>query len=160
MTIEVPLTQGQVALIDEVDAEAVLVHRWAAHRIGKTFYAAARARPDGGPEIIHLHTFLTGWPLTDHRNGNGLDNRRANLREATKSQNAANRGLDRNNTSGFKGVYWNKAERKWQAHIQVDGKKRTLGRFPDPEDAARAYDAAALDAFGEFAWLNFPEGVQ
>lgn len=157
--VEVPLTQGLVALVDEVDADAVLAHRWHAHRDTRNNFYALRSvrRPDGKQATLPLHTFLTGWPLVDHRNGDGLDNRRSNLRAATNAENQRNRGLPANNTSGYKGVTWNKPAGKWQAGIRVDGRLLALGRYTDPEAAARAYDAAALLHFGEFAWLNFPD---
>jgi len=105
-----------------------------------------------------MHTFLTGWPMVDHRNGNGLDNRRANLRPATKSQNGANRLIAASNKSGFKGVDLKKG--RWRAQIKVVGSKIHLGYFDLAEEAARAYDMAAIEAFGEFATLNFPSPGQ
>lgn len=151
----IPLTQGLVALVDEEDYDIVRVHKWLAHRDGRTFYAErAVAREGGRQRTVRLHTFLTGWPLVDHRNGDGLDNRRANLRPATKSQNSANRPIGRNNSSGFKGVDRNKGQ--WRAQIRVSGTKFHLGYFDSAEAAAGAYDLAAVEAFGEFATLNFP----
>lgn len=109
---------------------------------------------------IHMHRLILGLDsrdtrLCDHKNGNGLDNRRANLRIATTSQNLANRGKTRRNTSGYKGVMWFKRKRKWYARIRVSGKSVHLGYFDDPIDAAKAYDDAALKHFGEFAKTNF-----
>lgn len=105
-----------------------------------------------------MHGFLTGWPRVDHINGDGLDNRRSNLREANAAQNAANAGLRSDSVSGFKGVYPNTAGGlPWKAEIRANGKRRYLGIFGDPATAARAYDAAAREAFGEFARLNFPQ---
>lgn len=93
------------------------------------------------------------WPAQDidHINGIKNDNRLSNLREATRSQNKANIGVPGNSTSGIKGVCWNKALGKWQAHIKVKGKMRHLGFYPDKEDARYAYAIAAKDLFGEFA---------
>jgi len=87
----------------------------------------------------------------DHINGDGLDNRRCNLRLATPSQNARNRKLRADSTTGYKGVYQEKKRLKWRATIRVNGKRRTLGRFNAPEDAYRAYCQAATEAFGEYA---------
>ena len=103
---------------------------------------------------------VVGRPLTrddivDHINHNGLDNRRPNLRLATRSQNAANLGPYANNTSGYKGVDFNRG--KWRARIREGGVRYFLGYFETAEDAARAYDTKAHELFGEFASLNFPE---
>lgn len=95
----------------------------------------------------------------DHVNGDGLDNRRANLRECVRTQNNANHGLGRLNASGFKGVSWDAANRRWRTSISAAGVTRNLGRYDRPEDAARAYDRAAVATFGDFARLNFPEGA-
>ena len=93
----------------------------------------------------------------DHIDGNGLNNQENNLRYSTHSQNMSNRGLDKNNKSGFKGVSWYQPSQKWQVKIAVQGKQKHLGYYSDIEEAARAYDAAAKELHGEFAWLNFPD---
>lgn len=103
--------------------------------------------------------YMTGaWPSpdADHRNLRRSDNRWDNLRESTRSQNMGNAGVRVTNTSGFKGVWWDRARGKWSAEITVKYKKYSLGRFLSATDAARAYDEAALKHFGEFARLNFP----
>jgi hypothetical protein len=153
MTVEIPLTKGYVALVDDAD-RVLAVGRWQAIERPRTTYAVHTLKRGA----VSLHTFLTGYALTDHINLDGLDNRRANLRPATHAENLRNRGRQTNNSSGFKGVTWNKRSRKWQAQIGVDRGKRYLGNFVDPEDAARAYDLAARDLHGEFARLNFPSG--
>ena len=88
----------------------------------------------------------------DHINRNGLDNRRSNLRLATHAQNEANKPP----RGEYKGAYWCKKSGRWRASIRVDGRLRHMGRFATREEAARVYDDAALEAFGEFAYLNFP----
>ena len=93
----------------------------------------------------------------DHINGNKLDNRKENLRLATHQQNQHNVGPQKNNKSGYKGVSSNKKNKKYQARIMAKNKRVSLGCFDDPVEAARAYDRAALELFGEFAWTNFPK---
>lgn len=157
MTVEIPLTKGYVALVDDADADRVLaVGRWQAIERPRTTYAVHTLNRGA----VSLHAFLTGYVLTDHINLDGLDNRRANLRPATHAENLRNRGRQTNNSSGFKGVTWNKRARKWQAQIGMPGSKSYLGIFVDPEEAARAYDAAAIELHGEFARLNFPNSPQ
>lgn len=93
----------------------------------------------------------------DHKNGNPLDNRSCNLRIVTPSQNGANRGAARGRTgrtSQYKGVSWATTKNKWLVNIHVDGRTRYLGRYGDEKEAARAYNRAAVEAWGEFARLN------
>jgi hypothetical protein len=93
--------------------------------------------------------------VVDHKNRNGIDNRRPNLRLATESQNCMNRQKQRVTSSKYKGVSWVRSSGKWKAAIQVDKKNLHLGYFEDEEEAARAYDAAARKYQGEFAYQNF-----
>jgi hypothetical protein len=156
VSVEIPLTRGLVAVVDAEDVERVLAAgKWQALVGDHTTYAQRNVYEQGQRRTVLLHTFLTGWPRVDHRDGNGLNNRRSNLRPATARQNMQNRRIQSNNTSGYKGVgrQWN----RWRATIQIDGRQVHLGTFGDPADAARAYDAAAREHFGEFARLNFPE---
>lgn len=102
---------------------------------------------------VLLHRLIVGAKPServDHENGFTLDNRRFNLRKADAQQNGANRGINRNNRSGFKGVSWNKNAEKWSAHIKVLYRKKHLGYFTEKVDAAKAYDSAAQKAFGDF----------
>lgn len=157
---EVRLTQGQVALVDDADYERVIALRWYAHRShGRgTWYAV---RWEGQPKRVHvgMHRFILGVTnekQVDHRDGNGLNNQRYNLRIATKAQNRYNRGPQRDNTSGYKGVTRNSSGR-WVAQIKKHRRLYRGGTFDDPADAARAYDRLARELHGEFAWPNFPE---
>ncbi len=154
----IPLSRGLTAIVDPADHAQVLdAGPWfACNYGGRTFYAQRNTRgADGRHTSQRMHTFLTGWPEVDHRNGDGLDNRRENLRAATRTQNMANTRLRSNNTSGFKGVSFDNRTARWIAAIRLDGHSYFLGRFDVPEEAARAYDAAALRLFGEFARINF-----
>ncbi len=102
-----------------------------------------------------LHRLILGASNNiDHKNGNRLDNRRQNLREATHQENMRNRGAQSNSKTGIKGVSWDKITQKWVARIKFNGKALNLGRFVLIEDAKKAYNIAALKYFGEFARLN------
>lgn len=101
-----------------------------------------------------LDRTLEAGEVVDHINGNGLDNRRSNLRVATIAQNNMNRGPGSSNTSGHKGVYWRPDKRKWSAEIVAYGEKRRLGYFNNLEDACEAYREAAKEMHGEFARLE------
>jgi hypothetical protein len=149
---------GYVTMDDE-DYEALSALKWYAEVVPGRNAVYARKNIYKGSDgwgILRMHTVLTGWPIVDHIDGNGLNNQRANLRAATKSQNSRNVAVRSDNTSGFKGVSWDKVARKWRAYISVDRKRKFLGYYTDPAEAALAYDRAALAASGEFAWLNFP----
>ena len=156
MTIEIPLTQGKVALIDDEDFERVSQFKWwiAKRRDGK-FYA----RREMNGKSIFLHRFLMDAPPgmeVDHKNGDGLNCQRYNMRLATRAGNSKNQNKHSNNTSGFKGVCFDKKRGKYRAKICADGVHHHLGFYDDPVDAARTYDAAARKLHGDFAALNFP----
>lgn len=160
---KIPLTRGKVALVDDADFDWLNHYRWRAQeKCSGNFYATRHALREAGEKrrTVGMHQIIAaimGFERPDHIDGNGLNNQRGNLRPATKSENGANRKLNRNNTSGFKGVGWNKAQQKWTASIRQFGKLRYLGYFLDVMAAARAYDVAAKEIFGKFARLNFPE---
>jgi hypothetical protein len=156
-TREIPMNRGHMVLVDADDYDIVMITgKWFVHVNGYTAYAIRNLRRDDGTWASQgLHAFLTGWPMVDHINLNGLDNRRTNLRPATRAQNMHNRRLNANNTSGYKGVSRDRS--KWRAHIKLNSRQRSLGTFATPEQAARAYDAAARELFGQFARLNFPD---
>ena len=116
---------------------------------------------DGGRRTtVRLHREITDCPkglLVDHINGNPLDNQRSNLRLCTPVQNSINRYVRQGQTSKYKGVNWDKLHKKWKTTIGVSGKGKFLGYFSLEDDAAKAYDAAAIAYYGEFANINFPE---
>ncbi len=101
-----------------------------------------------------LHRFIMNPPsnkLIDHINGNKLDNRKCNLRIVNKSQNAMNSKKPKNNTSGVKGVYWDKLSKKWEASIQVNMKKKSLGYFKNKDESIKARKESESELFGEYA---------
>jgi hypothetical protein len=158
MTVEFALSKGYVALVDDEDAERVAaVMPWHSSNCdGKVYARHSYVDQFDRPRSIALHTFLTGWSLVDHVNGDGLDNRRENLRPATPSQNNANRRRSSVNSTGFKGVSLYKRTGRFRAYLGIGGTIRHLGYFATADEAARVYDAAAVEVFGEYALLNFP----
>lgn len=159
-SIEVPLTGGFVAQIDAADAPLVLPYRWRVLRCLGIYYAVRWV----GLELVLMHRVITGLAEgdtrdVDHRDHDGLNNCRHNLRVCSDSQNQANRLLSKNNGSGFKGVSLNKHTRRWHAYIRVDLKRINLGFFRKPWSAALAYDFAAVKHFGAFALTNGDMGL-
>lgn len=152
---------GRVALVDDEDYELVRQYRWhlyqRAHQPQILYATANIRRPNGRRTMIKMHNFILGYAGVDHRNGDGLDNQRANLRAATQAQNVHNMRPHAGRSSLFKGVSWDGQRQKWTAQISIGGHQRYLGRFTAEENAARAYDAAAAAAWGSYAWLNFKE---
>lgn len=158
--ITIPLSSrkypGLVSLIDASDADLVSGLRWFPAVRKHTTYAYAH-QPGGGDILLHRLVMGVGrGESVDHINGDGLDNRRANLRIATQSQNNGNTRIKSHNTSGYKGVYQPAPGSKFRAMIRIGGKGRCIGQYADPVEAAIAYDNAAREVFGEFARVNFP----
>lgn len=159
----VPLTRGKVAIIDRTDAPLVAPYRWTAICYDGRWYARRSRRVSEGQGEVFLHQqlfpVLPGWTV-DHVDGDGLNCRRENLRQANHSENQCNKPAYRTNKSGYKGVDWDSHHGKWRAQIAKDGRHYHLGRFDTAEEAARAYDAAARRLHGAFARVNFPDDAQ
>ena len=151
---EIQLTQNKVTIVDDEDYERVAIKSWQAVCTAGLWYG----RESTGIHKILLHRFILGVSdrkiHIDHINGNGLDCRRENMSLCTSSQNQCNRGKQKNNTSGYKGVCFNKVERKWQVNIMINKKSKAVGYFTDILEAARAYNEAAIKYHGKFARLN------
>lgn len=157
----IPLTQGKFAIVDDEDFKEISQYRWFAHKDGRTFYAYRKIKTNSKHcrQLLFqmAHGILVNIPnskLIDHKNGNGLDNRRENLRICNYSQNGANQKPQKNCSSKYKGVWWNKWDKRFQAAIKKNGKRTYLGYFDDEVEAAKAYDKKAKELFGEFARLN------
>lgn len=153
---ELQLTQGYVALVDDEDYERASQYKWFAQINRKTVYAQrSTPRVEGKQGVQLLHRFLLNLPgghnpEVDHKDRNGLNCQKYNLRTATRQQNCCNR----NDKVKQKGISWSKSRGKWKAHIQVDKKELHLGYFALKETAAATYDAAALKHYKEFALTN------
>ena len=150
---EIKLTQGKSAIVDDEDYEGLNRFKWFAEQRGNTFYARSKSS-------TYMHRFILGLEQgdgkeIDHKDGNGLNNCRENLRLCTRSQNNIN-GRVRKGTSKYKGVCWDKRDKKWKARISIDKKRISLGNWLSEIGAARAYDIKATELHGEFARLNFP----
>ncbi len=146
----IPLTQGKVAIVDDLDFKKLNRFKW-------YFEKSGYAGRDFKGKTIRMHQFIMNTPKklhTDHINGDGLDNRRDNLRLATVAENTRNQKIRKDNTSGYKGVSFNKNRQKWQSYINYKCKMIHLGFFTFPEYAALKYNFEAKKLFGEFALLN------
>lgn len=149
----IPLTQGKIAIVDAADYEWLSQWNWYAQRSKRTFYAVRVEKQK--PVFMQNELFSQySLALADHKDGNGLNNRRENLRSANTKQNRWNSCATSRNLSGLKGV--SPKGGRWQARINVDGRVRSLGCFDTAKQAAEVYDAEVLRLRGNFARLNFP----
>lgn len=159
---EIKLTQGKVALVDDEDYEKVNCFKWNAIKDRNTFYAKRNIKVSNGLQrqtTIQMQRLIFGYCgilKIDHRDGNGLNNQKSNLRFATTSQNGMNRKPNKCALSKFKGVSFHKRHLKFISSIRINGNSYHLGYFTNEIEAAKAYDVKALELFGEFAYLNFP----
>lgn len=157
--IIIPLTQGQVTFIDDEDENLVSRYSWYAWKHRNTYYAATHVRGLNGLQTtVSMHRIIMDaepGKEIDHRDHDGLNNQRYNLRQCTRQQNGSNQlKQKRKTTSIYKGVSWNKQKRKWTSYIKVSNKTIHLGCSIDEDLAAELYNKAAINYFGEFAQLN------
>ena len=148
----IPLTQGKVAIVDDEDYERLNQFKWYAVKSDSTFYAQRHAWRENKRIIIRMHREVINPPagfFCDHKNGNGVDNRRHNLRIVTNAQNQMNKGTYKTSTTGAKGVIVDHG--KYKASIKLNGRSRHLGMFKTVEEASAAYQKAAKELFGEYA---------
>lgn len=156
--MKIPLTQGKFAEVDKRDYIRLRKYKWHLQKgYGDVMYASrAVTNPDGSQTIKSMHREILdlhySWHITDHKDRNGLNNRRSNLRVCNHTLNHANcKTIGRRK---FKGV--SKIRDRWRAYINSGNKRFHLGQYATIEEAAKAYDKAALKIFGEFARINFP----
>jgi len=151
----IPLTQGKFAIVHAEDYEWLSQYKWCALKTHDNKFYAVRRKNN---KTIIMHRQIMNAPaglVVDHIDGNGLNNRRTNLRICTQAQNIHNSRPRRNRSSKYKGVFWNKTNKKWIVTIHKGDKRIYLGGFDDEIEAALAYDRKATELFGEFAYLNF-----
>lgn len=149
---EIPLSSSMVAIVDDADYDHLSSVKWWVNK-SRVPYAVREIVRNGVRTILRMHRVIMDAPKemeVDHINGNSLDNRRANLRLASHSENVKNRKRARNNKSGIIGVHWKKAAKKWAAAISINGVSTYLGCFSSKEEAGRVYREAAIKYKGQF----------
>jgi hypothetical protein len=158
---QITLTQGYSTLVDAEQYAEISKVRWIIRKTKHLRYAMNVTRIGKNKQkVTLLHRVIMNAPegvYVDHINGNGLDNRKSNLRLCTQAENVKNARKITPSVSGYKGVYWKKSSRKWVAQINANNKKLHLGLFVSERDAAIGYNAAALEHHREFANLNVLE---
>lgn len=151
--MKIELTQGYFAIINKEDFELISKFKWCVCIKESRRYVVT----DNKGKRIYMHRLILNAKTTeivDHINGNCLDNRKENLRICTTMENTRNRKKSNKNKSGYKGVSWHKAAKKWEAHITVNYKKIYLGCYQNKIHAAKVYNEAAIKYFGKYARLN------
>jgi len=154
----IPLTQGKFAIVDAEDYDRLVKYKWHTNQDGNNFYAYTFLSKGNKKKRVFMHRLIMNAPkglFIDHIDGNGLNNRKCNLRLCTPAQNVQNSRPRSNTSSKYKGVFWNKTNKKWIATIHKGDNRIYLGGFDDEIEAALAYDRKAAELFGEFAYLNF-----
>lgn len=143
-------------IVDDEDFDRVNEHRWWINKQRGKF--RAHGRIDKTQKLIKVHRFILNVYnpkiMIDHINMNPLDNRKENLRIVTNQQNSVNKKLNKNNKSGYKGVFYSERDKKWVSKVKYNYKNINLGRFKTKEEAAHAYNAKVFELFGDFAYLN------
>jgi len=153
------MTRGRSAIVDAADYDRLKQYRWYPVKSGRVWYAIGRI----GGKVVRLHREILMAPrhlVCDHIDHDGLNNRRSNLRLCTRAQNNMNQRPRRGKKSKYKGVGWNSKRKVFCVGIRWRGKRIHIGRFTDEIAAAKAYDRKALELFGEFAYLNFPNEIR
>ena len=154
---KIPLTQEKYALIDDEDYPIVSLFKWYAGKDSNTFYASTSITLNGKETKMRMHRLILNAKKgeeTDHRDANGLNNQKFNLRKCTRSQNSMNVKKRQGKSSQYKGVSWHKRNRVWVAYIRLNWKLFYLGCFKNEKEAANAYNSKAKELFGNFARLN------
>lgn len=155
----IPLTKGKTAIIDDEDYELVSKYSWSATKSGNRWYAKATIRKGEKQTTIRMHRLIMGVTnpkqLVDHEKGNGLDNRKSNLRKTNHLGNARNSKKQEGTSSIYKGVTLKGGEKPFLSRITIKGKTKLIGSFKTEIEAAMAYDNEAREHFGSFAQTNF-----
>lgn len=140
----IPLSKGQHAIVDDEDYDAMNSVKWYTYECFYTFYAMRTVRMGGGKKkSFHMHRMINKTPdgmLTDHINGNGLDNRKENLRSVSHKENMVNCARNTPKRPKYRGISWHKSNYKWYAQITIDSKNIYIGSFHNQEEAASAYN--------------------
>lgn len=158
---EIKLSQNKITLVDDEDYNYLNQFNWYANERDYTFYALRNKWENGKLEIVFMHREILklikgDGKIGDHKDRNGLNNQRYNLRIVSPSVSMLNRKKNKNNTSGYKGVSWNKNAKKWIVHVGFNGKDIYCGLYIDPTEAATVYDKEIFKYHGKDAILNFP----
>ena len=154
---QIKLTQGKYALIDDDDYNRILKYKWCAHFERNNWYAVTGKVVNGKRHTIRMHRFIMNalpGEMMDHINGDGLDNRKNNLRFCNAKQNCWNSKSRKNTSSKYKGVSKRKTTGKYESYISIYGKRKHLGFFENEEEAAKKYNQQAILIHGKFARLN------